>query len=116
MTRDGSCTACASFSMYSRVRCARRSKGMAERREFLGSTIPTPTPSAKRPLQTLSRLAITLASTIGLCSGTRQMPVARRILLVTAATKLSVTNGSSQSASAESGNLPLSEYGYFESC
>ncbi len=36
----------------------------------------------------VSRLAITFASTNGLCSGTRQIPVARRTLLVTAAAKL----------------------------
>jgi hypothetical protein len=47
-----------------------------------------------RPLLTKSNVAITLASTNGLCSGTRQIPVASRIFEVTIAAQVSVIKGS----------------------
>jgi hypothetical protein len=51
-----------------------------------------PIPKMKRPPEKLSRLPICLARIIGLCSGTRQMPVASFSFLVAAAAMLSATN------------------------
>src|SRR5580658_7896052 len=102
-------------SIYSRVRCARRSNGIPSAANS-SALHPIPTPSAKRPSANRSRLAISLASTSGLCSGTRQIPVASRIRLVTAAANASVMNGSSQSDLGAAGNSPLAAYGYLEFC
>ena len=101
-------------STYSRVRCTRRSNGTPSAANS-SAIQPTPMPSAKRPPDSRSRLAACFARISGLCSGTRQMPVASRIERVTDAAKLSATNGSSQSIVAGSEKLPLSAYGYRES-
>ena len=52
-------------------------------------------PNSKRPFETRSRVATSLAVTIGSRSVSRQMPVPRRRLLVTAAAAARPTNGSS---------------------
>src|SRR5215469_14782070 len=72
-----------------------------------------PTPRITRPPLSRSSVATVLASTNGLCSGTRQMPVAILILLVHAAAKAKVVNGSANGVSVGNGNSPA-EYGYFE--
>ena len=56
---------------------------------------PAPMPNSKRPFEIRSRLATALAVTIGSCSVSRQMPVPRRSLVVTAAAAARLTNGSS---------------------
>src|SRR6201993_4648042 len=74
---------------------------------------PMPTPRMKRPPLSRSSVATVLASTRGLCSGTRQIPVAILILLVQAAVNARVVNGSANGVSVGIGNSPA-EYGYFE--
>src|SRR4029077_681634 len=74
---------------------------------------PTPTPKVNRPPLKRSTVATVFASTRGLCSGTRQIPVANRILLVQAAAYANVVNGSAIGVSVGAGNSPL-EYGYLD--
>ena len=99
---------------YSRVRWARRSQGTPSAVNSSASQ-PTPTPKSKRPPDSLSRLATSLAVTSGLRSGTRQMPVPSRRVLVCAAAYVSAANGSRKSICIVGmGILPSMEYGYFE--
>src|SRR5215470_14081927 len=66
-----------------------------------------------RPPLRRSTVATVLASTSGLCSGTRHIPVPSRIVLVQAAAYASVTKGSANGVSGGAGKFPL-EYGYFD--
>jgi len=68
----------------------------------------------ERPALRKSRVATTFASTTGLCSGTRQIPVASRIFLVAAAIHVSARNGSMIGASVGAGKTRSCEYGYFD--
>src|SRR5215831_13531017 len=99
-------------STYSRVRWPRHSKGRP-RASNSSASHPTPTPKMNRPPLSRSTVATVLASTKGLCSGTRQMPVANLILLVHAAAYARVANGSAIGVSVGAGNLP-DEYGYLD--
>ena len=85
-------------------------EGNAEGPEFLGRPADAD-PEGEAPLGEAVEAGDGLGQDEGLCSGTRQMPVARRMRLVTAAANVSATKGSSQSASAPSGKAPLGEYG-----
>src|SRR5215470_9038843 len=99
-------------STYSRVREPRRSNGTPKASNSSASH-PTPTPKINRPPLSWSTVATALASMSGLCSGTRQMPVANRILVVHAAAYARVVKGSAIGVSVGAGNLP-DEYGYFD--
>src|SRR5712692_3829762 len=72
-----------------------------------------PVPSTRRPPLSLSAVAAVFARTSGLCSGTRQIPVARRIVFVHAAAKARAASGSAIGVSLGIGNSPA-EYGYLE--
>ncbi len=72
------------------------------------------TPRIDRPPLRKSSVATTFASTTGLCSGTRQIPVASRIFFVAAAIHVSARNGSTIGASVGAGSTPSCEYGYFD--
>src|SRR5215467_9997248 len=99
-------------SIYSRVRWPRRSNGTPKASNSSASH-PTPTPKINRPPLSWSTVAMVLASTSGLCSGTRQIPVANRILVVHAAAYARVVKGSAIGVSVGAGNLP-DEYGYLD--
>ena len=55
---------------------------------------PPPMPKSTRPFESQSSVATLLASTMGSCSTTRQMPVPSLIVRVAAAAAISETNGS----------------------
>jgi hypothetical protein len=55
---------------------------------------PPPMPKSTRPFESQSSVATLLASTIGSCSTTRQMPVPSLMVEVTAAAAISDTKGS----------------------
>ncbi len=69
----------------SSVRAPRSAKGtpMASNSSF---SQPTPIPSSRRPPESWSSVAVSLASTTGLRWGRTRMPVASRMALVAAAT------------------------------
>jgi hypothetical protein len=71
-------------SMYSRARWARRSNGTPSAANSSASQ-PTPAPKISRPPDSRSTVAAVFARISGLCSGTRQIPVPSRIVLVQAA-------------------------------
>ena len=90
-------------------------EGHAERRELLGRPADAHTERASPPEST-SSVAACLAMTTGLCSGSSSTPVASWIRVVTAAAKVRVSSGSSQSASAGTAMRPSAEYGYRDAC
>ena len=67
-------------------------------------TYPTPMPTSRRPPESTSIEAISLAKVTGLRSGRITMPVPRRIVVVRAAAKASAGTGSSISLSDGKGD------------
>ena len=72
---------------------------------------PAPIPNRKRPPEYMSSVATSLASSNGLRSGTRQMPVPSFSVFVTADALPSATNGSTMSAYTF-GMIPSGEPGH----
>src|SRR5215470_1103957 len=72
-----------------------------------------PAPSISLPPLSRSAVAAVFARTSGLCSGTRQIPVARRIVFVHAPAKTRAVKGSAIGISVGIGSSPA-EYGYLD--
>ncbi len=79
------------------------------------SSQPTPMPSSTRPPERRSRVAISLATMIGLRTGSTRMPVASRIVVVAAATNASQMSGSGMSLSSGPRHLAGGAAGYVDS-
>ena len=94
--------------MASSVRLARSANGTPMTSNS-SSSQPTPTPRIMRPFDRTSRVATSFATTAGARCGRIRMPVARRTLVLWAATNDSHTSGSGMGDSSVPGIFPFAE-------
>ena len=94
------------------MRCARRANGIPSAANSSADQ-PTPIPSVSRPSHKTSSVAICLAASTGLCSGSSKIPVARPIRCVTAAAKLrpAADRASRRQRERQSARLPSRDNG-----